>query len=70
MTRYDEYDDYYDGPTRAECEAEEAEAEFQRWCEEEGEDPDDENAREAFFDGMSYAADPMRYYGLRQSDFM
>ena len=64
------FDDDYDGPTRAECEAEEAEAEFYRWCESEGEDPEDPDVRESYFEGLSYAANPMRYYGLSQSDFM
>jgi hypothetical protein len=56
---YDASDAAYDDYLRA----------LHQWCADNGEDPDDPDAIDAFCDERALDADPYAYYGVSRGDF-
>lgn len=63
----------YEDDIRADAADEEAAREredFERFCDEFGDDPDNPDSWDAYKDAVEYNKDPYKYYGVRRSDFL
>lgn len=76
---YDVENDYYDAKCdyeedrraiAAEEEAAREREDFEKFCDEFGDDPDDPDALDAYKDAVEYSKDPYKYYGVSRSDFL